>query len=181
MRYQQHSRCRHLECEAACSASPRKTTRAAARWRGVRGPSRNFGPRSAFCSSSSFFSQASIVVAPLASKRSYSRNVMIGTSRPLSAQRPDETGPRKRRSPLNQSGLPTWPNYTSVTFSAHGPFGPRPSVYVTFWPSCSWSKVTPWRLFEWKNRSFAPPVLMNPKPLSVNFLMLPSAICTTSA
>jgi hypothetical protein len=24
-------------------------------------------------------------------------------------------------------------------------------------------------------------VLMNPKPLSVNFLMLPSAICTTSA
>src|SRR5687768_8078736 len=67
-------------------------------------------------------------------------------------------------------------SYASLTFSAHGPFGPWPWVKETFWPSCSSSKLTPCRLLEWKNRSFAPPVLMNPKPLSVNFLIVPSAI-----
>ena len=36
--------------------------------------------------------------------------------------------------------------------------------------------MTPWRLDEWKNRSLPLPVLMNPKPFSVNFLIVPSAI-----
>ena len=71
----------------------------------------------------------------------------------------------------------SWQNYTGLTFSAHGPFGPRPSVYDTFWPSCRSSKLTPSTLDEWKNRSLSPPVLMNPKPLSVNLLIVPSAIC----
>ena len=71
-------------------------------------------------------------------------------------------------------------NYTGLTFSAHGPFGPRPSVNETDWPSCRSSKVQPWTLFEWKNRSFSPPNLMNPKPLSVNFFIVPSAISAFS-
>ena len=46
-------------------------------------------------------------------------------------------------------------NYTGLTFSAHGPFLPWPSVKDTFWPSRRSSKVTPWTAEEWKNRSFA--------------------------
>jgi len=71
----------------------------------------------------------------------------------------------------------SWRTYTGLTFSAHGPFLPLPSVKDTFWPSRSSSKLTPWTLDEWKNKSFAPPVLINPNPLSVNLLMVPSAIC----
>ena len=70
-----------------------------------------------------------------------------------------------------------WRTYTGLTFSAHGPFLPLPSVKDTFWPSCRSSKVQPWTLDEWKNKSFSPPVLMNPNPLSVNLLIVPSAIC----
>jgi hypothetical protein len=67
--------------------------------------------------------------------------------------------------------------YAGLTFSAHGPFGPRPSEKVTFWPSCRSSKLAPWTLEEWKNRSLLPlAVLINPKPLSVNFFMVPSGI-----
>ena len=32
---------------------------------------------------------------------------------------------------------------------------------------------------EWKNRSFAFPVSMNPKPLSVNLFIVPSAMCVS--
>ena len=32
----------------------------------------------------------------------------------------------------------------------------------------------------WKNKSFEPPQSMNPKPLSVNFLIVPSAILSKS-
>src|SRR5262245_6302657 len=66
--------------------------------------------------------------------------------------------------------------YTSLTFSAHGPLGPRPSVYDTFCPSRSSSKLTPWTAEEWKKRSLSFPVLMNPKPLSNSFLIVPSGI-----
>ena len=69
-------------------------------------------------------------------------------------------------------------NYAGRTFSAQGPFGPLPSVNVTRWPSCKSLKLAPCTLDEWKNRSLPPPTLMNPNPLSVNFLMLPSAIWT---
>lgn len=61
-------------------------------------------------------------------------------------------------------------------FSAHGPFFPWPSVKDTFWPSRRSSKLTPWTVDEWKNRSLPFPVSMKPKPLSVNRLIVPSAI-----
>jgi len=67
-------------------------------------------------------------------------------------------------------------DYTNLTFSAHGPFGPRPSVYDTFCPSRSSSKLMPWTAEEWNNRSFSLPVLINPKPLSNSFLIVPSGM-----
>ena len=69
---------------------------------------------------------------------------------------------------------------TSFTFSALGPFGPRPSLNDTRCPSWSSSYRTPSRSDEWKKMSLSPPVLMNPKPLSVSRLIVPSAILPNS-
>ena len=69
----------------------------------------------------------------------------------------------------------------SLTFSAHGPFCPCPSVYETRCPSWSSSKLTPSRFDEWKNMSLSLPVSINPKPLSVSRLMVPSGICPVSS
>jgi len=63
-----------------------------------------------------------------------------------------------------------------LTFSARGPFGPRPSVYDTRCPSWSCSKLTPSRFDVWKNMSLSLPSSMKPKPLSVSRLIVPSAI-----
>src|SRR6185295_5150747 len=45
----------------------------------------------------------------------------------------------------------------------------------------SCSKLVPATFDEWKNKSFAFPMLMNPKPLSVSFLIVPSAIACASS
>ena len=62
-----------------------------------------------------------------------------------------------------------------LTFSARGPFGPSPVVYDTRCPSESWSNDTSSTADMWKNKSFPLPVSMNPKPRSVNRLIVPSS------
>src|SRR5258708_3281693 len=66
------------------------------------------------------------------------------------------------------------------TFSARGPFGPCPGLYDTSCPSRRSSKDPPSTFEVWKNMSLSVPVSMNPKPLSVNRLILPSAILSHS-
>ena len=63
---------------------------------------------------------------------------------------------------------------TGFTCSARGPLGPRPSTKETLCPSYRASYCTPSRFDEWKKMSFPPPRSMNPNPLSVNFLIVPS-------
>ena len=63
-----------------------------------------------------------------------------------------------------------------MTFSAHGPFGPRPSVYSTDWPSRRLSKLPSKTAELWKKTSPRSPS-MNPNPFSVSFLIVP---CDTS-
>jgi len=65
---------------------------------------------------------------------------------------------------------------TGFTCSARGPLGPRPSTKETFCPSCRSSYCTPSRPDEWKKMSFPPGSAINPNPLSVSFLMVPSGI-----
>lgn len=68
---------------------------------------------------------------------------------------------------------------TGFTCSARGPLGPRPSTKETFWPSRKSSYRTPSRFEEWKKISFPPASAMNPNPLSVSFLIVPSGIATS--
>jgi len=62
------------------------------------------------------------------------------------------------------------------TCSARGPLGPRPSTKETFCPSWRSSYCTPSRFEEWKKMSLPPGRAMNPNPLSVSFLIVPSGI-----
>jgi hypothetical protein len=66
------------------------------------------------------------------------------------------------------------------TFSARGPFGPRPSSYDTRCPSRRSSNLVPSTFDMWKNMSLPSPVSMNPNPFSVSFLIFPSGIEFTS-
>jgi len=89
---------------------------------------------------------------------------------------PDSSERRsERKSPASKVRVCRWA-YSGLTFSAQGPFGPCASVNDTRWPSWSCSNATPLHLEEWKNKSFAVPVLIKPKPLSVSFLIVPSAM-----
>ena len=82
------------------------------------------------------------------------------------------------------TALPTMPLHllpyaspsAGVTFSARGPLGPCPSLKVTRCPSLKSSKRQTSTFEQWKNKSFSPPVSMKPNPLSVNLLIVPSAI-----
>jgi hypothetical protein len=60
-------------------------------------------------------------------------------------ERPDSPQPRPMTPEviLGESSC-----YAGLTFSAHGPFLPMPSVYVTFCPSCRSLKLTPWTTDE---------------------------------
>src|SRR5579864_7995028 len=63
-----------------------------------------------------------------------------------------------------------------LTFSACGPLGPMPSVNETRWPCARSSNRTPWTADMWKKMSLPGLVSMKPKPLSVNLLIVPSAM-----
>src|SRR5262249_47771049 len=62
-----------------------------------------------------------------------------------------------------------------------GPLGPCPGVYETRCPSRRLSYSTPSTFDMWKNMSLPVPVSMNPKPLSVSRLIVPSAIRSVSS
>jgi len=66
--------------------------------------------------------------------------------------------------------------HTRLTFSARGPLGPEPSLYVTACPTLSASMLVPSRALWWKNSSPRSPA-MNPNPLSViSFVIVPCGI-----
>src|SRR5688572_19340402 len=86
---------------------------------------------------------------------------------PKQEKGPDESGPLVKLVVADQ---------IRRTFSARGPFGPRPSVNDTACPSRRSSNRTPSTFDVWKKMSDPDPVAMKPKPLSVSRLIVPSDI-----